>query len=59
MRVRHSEFVAEDSNGNLLSSDELKDITGLVKKRQGPVNLTIKNSYSKDGKKHINFVSFE
>ena len=30
-----------------------KRMTDLLKKRQGLVNLTIKGSYSKDGKKHI------
>ena len=52
-------FVAEGSNDKLLSSDELKEMTGLLKKRQGLVNLTTKGPYSRDSKKHINLVSFE
>ena len=59
MKSCHSEFVAEDGNGGLLSSDELNEMADHVKKRQGFVNLTIKSPYSKDGKRYMNLENFE
>ena len=59
MKVCHSEFVAGDCNDSLLSSDGLKEMTDLLSKRQGLVNLTIMGSYSIDGEKYINLETFE
>ena len=59
MRVRNSEFVAEDGNDSLLSSDEHKGAVGLVKKHGSLVNLTIKDPNSKDGMKYIDLETFE
>ena len=59
MTAYHSGFVAGDGNGGLLSSDKLKEMTDLVKNRRGLVNLTMKGSYSEDGKKYINLETFE
>ena len=52
---QHTEF--EDKN-DLLSSDKIPKMIGLVDKRQNYVNFTVKDSY-KDGKNYINLVSFE
>ena len=59
MEASHSEFVTEDSNGGMLSSNELKEAIGLANKRQDSVNLTIKDSYSLDGKKYIKLETSE
>ena len=59
MKASHFEFVAENGNDSLLSNDELREMTDLVKKRQVPVNLTTKFLYSKNGKKQIDLETFE
>ena len=59
MKASHFEFVAENGNDSLLSSDELREMTDLLKKRQGLVNLIIKDSNSEDGKKYINLETSE
>ena len=48
-------FVEKD---NLLCIDKNQEVSGLVNKRQGLVNFTVKDSY-KDDKKYINSVSLE
>ena len=59
MKVCNSGFVAEDCNDDLLSVDELQEVTGLVKKREGLVTLINNGSYSKEGKKYINLNDFK
>ena len=48
-------FVEKD---NLLCIDKNQEVSGLVNKRQGLVNFTVKDSY-KDDKKYINLLFSE
>ena len=55
----HYEFVAEDGNDSLLSIDDFQEPTALVKLREDPVSLIIKDPYSRDGKSHNDLEDFK